>query len=204
MTFRVRDKIFVIGGEGADGISMKASLDAQADLLDLDPETFTKAPYVGRYGWVNVKLDRIDRRAAREAAARRVARHRPEEAPRAGARVSGAGESAELTIRPATPDDEPAMTELEHASAIHHATIDPDRWRVQSLEEGARSRRHWHRVEPRERGARRRGGRSCRRDDRAVAEAPARPGGRADGSRSRSISGSASRPTGAVEASAPR
>ena len=61
VTFRVRDKIFVIAGEGSDGISMKASLEIQADLLDLDPETFTKAPYVGRYGWVNIKLDRIDR-----------------------------------------------------------------------------------------------------------------------------------------------
>src|SRR4026207_2021824 len=61
VTFRVRDKIFVIGGEGSDGISLKASLDQQADLLDLDPETFTKAPYVGRYGWVNVRLARIDR-----------------------------------------------------------------------------------------------------------------------------------------------
>ncbi len=61
VTFRVRDKIFVIGGDGYDGISLKASLDQQADLLDLDPETFSKSPYVGRFGWVSVKLDRIDR-----------------------------------------------------------------------------------------------------------------------------------------------
>lgn len=60
VTFRVRDKIFVIGGEGADGISLKASLDQQADLIDLDPETFSPAPYVGRYGWVSVKLARLD------------------------------------------------------------------------------------------------------------------------------------------------
>jgi hypothetical protein len=60
VTFRVRDKIFVIGADGSDGISIKASLDAQADLLDLDPEAFSKAPYVGRYGWVSVKLDRVD------------------------------------------------------------------------------------------------------------------------------------------------
>lgn len=60
VTFRVRDKIFVIGADGSDGISVKASLDQQADLIDLDPETFSKAPYVGRYGWVSVRLDRAD------------------------------------------------------------------------------------------------------------------------------------------------
>jgi hypothetical protein len=61
VTFRIRDKIFVIGGEGADGISVKASLTTQADLIDLDPETFSKSAYVGRFGWVTVRLDRIDR-----------------------------------------------------------------------------------------------------------------------------------------------
>ena len=65
--------------------------------------------------------------------------------------MSEAGEPA-ITIRPATPEDEPAMTEIQHASAIHHATIDPDRWRMQTPEEGARSRRHWHRVSPRSEG----------------------------------------------------
>lgn len=61
VTFRVRDRIFVIGGEGSQGISLKATLEVQADLLDLDPETFKPAPYVGRYGWVNADLGRIDR-----------------------------------------------------------------------------------------------------------------------------------------------
>jgi predicted DNA-binding protein (MmcQ/YjbR family) len=60
VTFRVRDKIFVIGADGSDGISLKASLDVQADLLALDAETFKPAPYVGRYGWVSVDLPRID------------------------------------------------------------------------------------------------------------------------------------------------
>ena len=57
-----------------------------------------------------------------------------------------------FTIRPATLDDEPELTVIQHASAIHHATIDPDRWRMQSLEEGARSRRYWHGVAPRSEG----------------------------------------------------
>ena len=61
VNFRIRDKMFVIGGEDATGVSLKASLDAQADLIDLDPETFSKAAYVGRFGWVNVDLARVDR-----------------------------------------------------------------------------------------------------------------------------------------------
>jgi hypothetical protein len=61
VNFRIRNKMFVIGGEEATGVSLKASLDAQADLIDLDPETFSKAAYVGRFGWVNVDLARVDR-----------------------------------------------------------------------------------------------------------------------------------------------
>jgi hypothetical protein len=60
ITFRVRKKIFVIGGEGADQVSVKASIPAQAELLDLDPETFKSAPYTGRFGWVTVDLGRVD------------------------------------------------------------------------------------------------------------------------------------------------
>ena len=65
--------------------------------------------------------------------------------------MSRAGEPV-FTIRPATPEDEPAITEIQHSSAIHHATIDPDRWRMQTLEEGARSRRYWHDRRPRSEG----------------------------------------------------
>ena len=61
VTFRIRDKMFVVGADGSDGISLKASLTAQTDLIDLDPETFSVAAYVGRYGWVSIKLERIDR-----------------------------------------------------------------------------------------------------------------------------------------------
>jgi hypothetical protein len=61
VTFRVRDRMFVVGADGPEGISIKASLTAQTDLIDLDPETFSVAAYVGRYGWVSIKLARIDR-----------------------------------------------------------------------------------------------------------------------------------------------
>jgi hypothetical protein len=59
ITFRVRDKIFAIGGEGATSVSIKASPERQAELVDLDPETFRPSAYVGRFGWVTVDLERI-------------------------------------------------------------------------------------------------------------------------------------------------
>src|SRR5947207_13823793 len=37
ITFRVRDKIFAIGGEGADRVSIKADLETQAELTEMDP-----------------------------------------------------------------------------------------------------------------------------------------------------------------------
>jgi len=60
ITFRVRDKIFVIGGEGADRVSIKADLETQAELLEMDPVTFAKSAYVGRFGWVTADLARVD------------------------------------------------------------------------------------------------------------------------------------------------
>ena len=61
VNFRIGKKMFVIGGEDATAVSIKASITTQAELLDLDPETFSKAAYVGRFGWVNVQLARVDR-----------------------------------------------------------------------------------------------------------------------------------------------
>lgn len=60
VTFRVGKKIFAIGGGGADHVSIKAGLDTQSDLVYRDPVTFAPAPYVGRYGWINVDLTRVD------------------------------------------------------------------------------------------------------------------------------------------------
>jgi hypothetical protein len=59
ITFRVRDRIFAIGGEGATHVSIKATLDEQAELLEMDPVTFAKSAYVGRFGWVTVDVDRV-------------------------------------------------------------------------------------------------------------------------------------------------
>jgi hypothetical protein len=66
VTFRVGKKIFAIGGEGSDGVSIKATLERQADLLALDPETFASSAYVGRFGWVTVRLDRVDEELLRD------------------------------------------------------------------------------------------------------------------------------------------
>ncbi len=59
-TFRVNNKIFVMGMPTGSSVSLKASLEDQAELVATDPETFARAPYVGRYGWVSVRLAGVD------------------------------------------------------------------------------------------------------------------------------------------------
>lgn len=59
VTFRIRSKIFAMGGDGADHASIKATPLVQADLVDRDPKTFAPAAYVGRFGWISVDLGRI-------------------------------------------------------------------------------------------------------------------------------------------------
>jgi len=55
-TFRVRDRIFAMGGLDGEFVSVKASLDDQSGLLEMDPQTFAPSAYTGRYGWVRVRL----------------------------------------------------------------------------------------------------------------------------------------------------
>ena len=59
-TFRVRDKIFAILSEDGLAASIKATLAEQAALIATDPETFGVASHVGRYGWITVRLERVD------------------------------------------------------------------------------------------------------------------------------------------------
>ena len=56
VTFRVRNKIFAMGGDGADHASIKATPMVQEFLVDRDPEVFKPAAYVGRFGWISVDL----------------------------------------------------------------------------------------------------------------------------------------------------
>ena len=59
LTWRVRDKIFVMGG--SKSVSVKTSIQEQAELVAMAPETYSVAAYVGRFGWVSVQLATVDR-----------------------------------------------------------------------------------------------------------------------------------------------
>ncbi len=66
VTFRVRDKIYLITGQDGGGASIRTSVAQQEDLLSSFPEAIKSAPYVGRFGWVNVTFDAIDPEIVRE------------------------------------------------------------------------------------------------------------------------------------------
>jgi hypothetical protein len=58
-TFRVRGRIFAMGAPDGTQVSVKASLDDQAGLIALDARTFSISAYTGRFGWVTVRLPRL-------------------------------------------------------------------------------------------------------------------------------------------------
>jgi hypothetical protein len=66
ITFRVRDKIFVVMGPDGASASVKASLEAQQALVSSEPETYSVSAYTGRYGWTTVELARADAEELRE------------------------------------------------------------------------------------------------------------------------------------------
>jgi len=45
-----------MGSQDGTAVSVKASLDDQAGLVAMDPETFAVSAYTGRFGWVRVTL----------------------------------------------------------------------------------------------------------------------------------------------------
>jgi hypothetical protein len=59
-TFRVKDRMFALGSPEGEFVSIKATPDDQAALIDMDPTTFFPAPYAGRFGWVRVRLEGIN------------------------------------------------------------------------------------------------------------------------------------------------
>lgn len=65
-TFRVRDKIFAGMADDGSTASVKATPADQAELVVADPDTFSVAAHVGRFGWVRVRLDRVDPDEMRE------------------------------------------------------------------------------------------------------------------------------------------
>ncbi len=60
VTFRVRNKIYLITGQEGGSASIRTDRDQQADLLAAFPDAVSSAPYVGRFGWVSVRLDALD------------------------------------------------------------------------------------------------------------------------------------------------
>ena len=61
-SFRIRRKNFAYylndhHGDGIVSLCCKASFDEQANLVELDPETYYVPSYVGAKGWVAIRLD---------------------------------------------------------------------------------------------------------------------------------------------------
>jgi hypothetical protein len=65
-TFRVRGKMFATGSPDGPTASVKASKEDQAELVAARPDVFAPAPYVGRYGWVQFSLSKVDNAELRE------------------------------------------------------------------------------------------------------------------------------------------
>jgi hypothetical protein len=65
-TFRVRDKMFATLAPDGSQATVKASRPEQAALVAADPETFGVPAYVGRHGWVSVRLAGVDPEELRE------------------------------------------------------------------------------------------------------------------------------------------
>jgi hypothetical protein len=59
-TFRVNDKIFVGYDHEQETANVRSSKEEQAALVASDPQTFHEAPRVGRHGWLEIALDRVD------------------------------------------------------------------------------------------------------------------------------------------------
>jgi predicted DNA-binding protein (MmcQ/YjbR family) len=83
-TFRVREKIFAMEkrGDGRISVWCKAPPGSQMVLVGADPHRFFVPPYVGRKGWIGMRLDdgpdwgevaRVVRRSYRLIAPKRLA-----------------------------------------------------------------------------------------------------------------------------------
>ena len=69
VTFRVKDKIYLITGADGGGATIRTSIEQQADLIAAFPASAKVAAYVGRFGWVHVELegpDALDDEVARD------------------------------------------------------------------------------------------------------------------------------------------
>jgi hypothetical protein len=64
-TFRTKDKIFVIISPDGKHATVKSGREQQHAIVGSDPKTFSVAEYVGRHGWVTVRLAGVASRAMR-------------------------------------------------------------------------------------------------------------------------------------------
>ena len=60
VTFRVNNKIYVMTGQDGGSASIRTDREQQSDLLATFPDAVSFARYVGRFGWVDVRLDALD------------------------------------------------------------------------------------------------------------------------------------------------
>ena len=60
VTFRVKDKIYLITGPDGGGATIRTTIEQQADLIAAFPASAKVAAYVGRFGWVHVELEGPD------------------------------------------------------------------------------------------------------------------------------------------------
>ena len=59
-TLRVNNKMFAGGAPGSKTMSVKCSKEEQASLIAERPDVYSIAAYVGRFGWVEVNLSKVD------------------------------------------------------------------------------------------------------------------------------------------------
>ncbi len=65
-TLRVNNKMFASGMSGSKTMTVKASKEEQEALLAESPDVYSVAAYVGRFGWVEVNLSKVDKAELRE------------------------------------------------------------------------------------------------------------------------------------------
>ena len=65
-TFRVRDKMFATLSDDGRSAGVKTTKEEQTALVAAAPETFGVPAYVGRHGWVSIRLATADPAEVRE------------------------------------------------------------------------------------------------------------------------------------------
>jgi hypothetical protein len=59
-TLRVNNKMFASGAPGGSTMTVKCTKEEQTALIAAQPSVYSMAAYVGRFGWVEVQLSKVD------------------------------------------------------------------------------------------------------------------------------------------------